>query len=562
MNLNFLQIGLAFLEGVGLILSPCILPILPIILAASLDGGKKRPLGIIAGFIGAFTVFAIASRQLLEAVHADPQIVRNVALVMLVGFGLIMLSKKLSDKLLGATQGLANFGEKIAQNIGQKDGFFSGMAVGALIGLIWAPCAGPIMAAAIVQIIQAKTNVEAILTVIMFACGAGLPMLVIALMGRQVMTRLGFLKTHSYAVRRVMGVVIIAAAGLIYAGVDVQLLAASGGEPTNITVASPSADDGKILLGLEHPYPAPEITGINDWINSQPLKIADLKGKVVLIDFWTYSCINCVRTLPYITSWNAKYRDKGLVIIGVHAPEFGFEKKLENVRNATEKFGITYPVALDNNLITWGNFQNKYWPAHYLIDQNGNVVYTHFGEGHYAETEHNIRALLGIAGDVGADNLTVGSPTTTAQTQETYLGYARAKNFAHEGAIARDASVTYNFPKDVPHNMWALDGDWALALENITSQKAGASLRLNFTARKVFLVLGTRDGNPIDVHITLNGVPVEKFGGVDVDKNTSTLKVDHEMLYELIDQSQSANGLLQIKADQPGLQAYAFTFGG
>lgn len=563
MHIHFLQIGLAFIEGVGLILSPCILPILPIMLAASLDGGKKRPLGIITGFIGAFTLFAILSRQLLELLHADPEIVRDVALGFLVLFGLIMLSKKLSDKMLGATQGLANFGQNVSQNWGQKDGYFSGVAVGALIGLIWAPCAGPIMAAAIVQIIQAKTSLEATLTVVMFATGAGVPMLAIAVLGRQVMSRLGFLKTHSYAVRRAMGIIIIAAAVLIYEGADVQLLAASNNSAPTINAPSIGASaDGKLLMALDQPYPAPEMDGINDWVNSPPLKIADLKGKVVLVDFWTYSCINCVRTLPYITAWDAKYRDKGLVIIGVHSPEFEFEKKLDNVRSATDRYGIKYPVALDSNLTTWGNFHNRYWPAHYLIDKDGNVVYTHFGEGDYDKTEHNIRVLLGIMENAAAEPINTDMPTSRLQTQETYLGYARAKNFANKGVMAHDATATYAFPKIVLLNAWALNGVWMVAPENITSQESGASLRLNFIAKKVFLVLGSKNGEPIHVHISLNDAPAEKLSGADVDKKSSTLTVDHEMLYELIDQRDSKNAILDIKADEPGLQAYAFTFGG
>ncbi|HEU0117770.1 MAG TPA: cytochrome c biogenesis protein DipZ, partial [Alphaproteobacteria bacterium] len=509
----------------------------------------KRPLGIIVGFIGAFTLFALLSRQLLEALHADPQIVRNVALVMLVVFGIVMLSKRLSDKLLGATTGLANFGQNLTARWDQKNGFFSGVAIGALIGLIWAPCAGPIMAAAIVQIIQAKTNAEAVLTVVMFAVGAGIPMLVIALLGRQVMARLSFLKTHSYGVRRVLGVVIIAAAVLIYEGADVQLLASS-------QQVAPAINDNQLHMALDNPYPAPEITGVSDWINSPPLKIADLKGKVVLIDFWTYSCINCVRTLPYITSWDEKYRDKGLVIIGVHSPEFEFEKKLENVKAATEKFGIKYPVVLDSNLATWSAFNNKYWPAHYLINKDGQVVYTHFGEGEYAITENNIRVLLGLnAEPVAATPENYPKPTSADQSRETYLGYSKAANFS--GTATHDASAHYAIPQTLDMHHWALEGDWTVAADSVTSDKKNATIGLNFTARKVFLVLGTKSDQPVHVHVSLNGMPAT---GADV--KDGIVSVDQERLYELLDQGESHDGILTLQADEPGLQAYAFTFGG
>jgi cytochrome c biogenesis protein CcdA/thiol-disulfide isomerase/thioredoxin len=559
MELHFTRLLLAFIEGLGLVLSPCILPILPIMLAASLDGGKARPLGIITGFIGAFTVFALLARQILAALHIEPDILRDGALILLVLFGLVMLSKKLSDKLLGATQSLANLGQNAASRWDQKQGFFGGVGVGALIGLIWTPCAGPIMAAAIVQIIQAKTSLEATLTVVMFACGAGLPMLAIALLGREIMSRLTFLKTHSYAVRRVLGVVIIAAAVLIYSGADVELLAASDNN------AATTNTNGQLIHALDKPYPAPEIVGIHDWINSPPLKIADLRGKVVLIDFWTYSCINCVRTLPAITSWDTKYRDKGLVIIGVHAPEFEFEKKLDNVKMAVEKYGIHYPVALDSNLQTWESFSNQYWPAHYLIDKNGQVVYTHFGEGDYNVTENNIRILLGL----GPQDTTPEMPnfSSLVQSPETYLGYGRAANFTSPGGAQHDQSAAYKFPSVLLLNQWALQGEWKVESERIEATHTLAALqsdipalRYNFIARKVFLVLGTSDGKPHRVRVMLNGQPAGSAGGADV--KDSVLTVDRERLYELIDQGSTKNGQLELQIDEPGVQAYAFTFGG
>jgi thiol-disulfide isomerase/thioredoxin len=378
------------------------------------------------------------------------------------------------------------------------------------------------------------------------------PMLLIALLGRKIMGRLNFLKTHSYAVRRTLGIIIIAAAALIYSGADVELLAASGG-------SSASTGSGELEHALAHPYPAPEMTGIQNWINSPPLKIADLRGKVVLIDFWTYSCINCVRTLPYIKDWDAKYRDKGLVIIGVHSPEFDFEKKLDNVQAAVKKYGIKYPVALDSELTTWSAFNNSYWPAHYLIDKDGRVVYTHFGEGSYNVTENNIRTLLGLGPE---DEKPVAPPENPSflQTPETYLGYTRTQNFSSNEPVSKDATTRYSLPSTLLLNQWAVEGDWLMGPEKITVQTAGDKLRLNFLARKVFLVLGTGNGQPISVHVLLNGKPAGKASGADV-KN-GVLTVTREALYELIDQGSTKNGVLELQIDQPGLQAYAFTFGG
>jgi thiol-disulfide isomerase/thioredoxin len=303
----------------------------------------------------------------------------------------------------------------------------------------------------------------------------------------------------------------------------------------------------------------PELNGAIMWLNSPPLTRAQLKGKVVLVDFWTYSCINCVRTLPYITAWDAKYRDKGLVIIGVHSPEFEFEKKLDNVQAATVKYGIHYPVALDSDLATWSAFKNQYWPAHYLIDKNGQVVYTHFGEGDYDVTENNIRVLLGLGPEKAEAPMTTdqAAHADSGQTQETYLGYSRAKNFV--GDATHDKAADYTFPNNLPLNNWALSGAWKIGAENITSEKPDAALRLNFAAKKVFLVLGA-GGKPVHLRVMLNGKPVTAGAGADVKDGVVT--VDRDALYELINQGESKNGLLEISADGPGLRAFAFTFGG
>ena len=551
--MDTLGLALAFVEGLGLILSPCILPILPIMLAASLDGGRRRPFGIITGFIVAFTGFALLSRQILEITHADPDIVRNVALGFLAVFGFVMLSRTLSDKLVGATQGLANVGQTLTARWDRKDGYFSGVAIGALIGLIWTPCAGPIMAAAVVQIIQAKTDLDAALTVVMFALGAGVPMLLIALFGRQIMGRLTFLKTHAYAVRRVLGIVIIAAAALIYEGADVQLLAAANSG----NAVTPKG--GLMTNALASPYAAPEIVSGAAWLNAPPLKISDLRGKVVLIDFWTYSCINCVRTLSALKQWDAQYRDKGLVIIGVHTPEFAFEQKLENVKTAIEKYGIRYPVVLDNDLATWRAFDNHYWPAHYLIDKEGRVVYTHFGEGDYDVTENNIRILLGL--DVAPSNVASEYSEYSAQpTPETYLGSLRADRYSGETPTQKEGEADYEPSAFVPENNWTLGGAWKIEGERIVSGKAGALLRLNFKARKVFLVMGTSNGQPAKVTLTLNGKPLGAQSGRDVQN--STLTINGHALYELVGQPAFQNSLLEIIAQAPGVELYAFTFGG
>ena len=548
--MNLIEPGLAFIEGLALIASPCILPVLPLVLSASADGGKKRPFGIITGFVLAFSLFAIASRKLIEALGIDIDVIKNASLVLLLFFGLVLLSSKLSEKFSKLTQGAANLGGRVSQ--GGKDGFFSGVLIGALIGLVWTPCAGPILAAVLVQVIRQQSDLQGIFIILSFAIGAGLPMLAIALMGRKILNKFGFFTAHSEALRKAFGVIIILSVGYIAFGAQAQSY--FSGE-TQVSMVK--GDSTALIHPLDKPYAAPDFAGIQGWINSNPLVIAQLKGKVVLIDFWTYSCINCVRTLPYITAWDKKYRNQGLVIIGVHSPEFEFEKNIENVRKAVAQRGIEYPVALDNNLDTWQNFKNQYWPAHYLIDRDGNVVYTHFGEGDYDVTENNIRYLLGLK---KAEPMAPVSPKfeTPGQSPETYLGYGRAVRYVGM-PIVKDVDSSYGFPTTLDQDAWSLDGHWAVQSEKILADQAGAALRFHYKAGKVFLVLGTSAGQAIHAHITLNGAEVAANAGKDVAGGE--VNVTGNTLYELIDQKDGHEGIVEIKADAPGLEAYAFTFG-
>jgi cytochrome c biogenesis protein CcdA/thiol-disulfide isomerase/thioredoxin len=546
-----IDIGLAFLEGLALIVSPCILPVLPLVLATSVGGGKSRPYGIIIGFVLAFSLFALISRQIVQALGIDLDIIKNASLVLLAMLGLVLLSSKLSDKFSTLTQGAANLGNQLASRGGE--GLLSGVIIGALIGLVWTPCAGPILAAVLVQVIRQETQLAGNLIIVSFAIGAGVPMLMIALTGRKVMKKLGFIARHAEAVRRGFGVLILLSVAYIASGLDAESLLTN-----RDTKAELPAGELVLREGLDTPYAAPEFAEIETWINSNPLTMRDLKGKVVLIDFWTYSCINCVRTLPYITDWDSKYRDQGLVIVGVHSPEFEFEKKLDNVKAAIAQHGIRYPVALDNRLSTWLNFNNRYWPAHYLIDREGKVVYTHFGEGKYGVTENNIRYLLGLK--TGSEPVKAETPADNPdQTPETYLGYARADSFGNDEPVGYDVEKAYRFPGSLDKDEWALSGEWKVDTQKITAAKMGAALRLDFNARKVFLVLGTSTGKPVRVSIRLNGAAAGDYAGKDAPGGVVT--VERNTLYELIDQKAPKNSVLEIITDAPGLEAYAFTFG-
>jgi cytochrome c biogenesis protein CcdA/thiol-disulfide isomerase/thioredoxin len=537
-----IEIILSFIEGFALIVSPCILPVLPLVLGASISGGRKRPFGIILGFVLSFTAFVLIARKLVMLLNINLNYIKYGSLFFLTLFGLILFSEKLSAIFGRTTQNLANIGESFAARQKGQEGFLSGIMIGALIGLVWTPCAGPILAAVLVQVIRQQSDIQAFFLLIAFAIGAGVPMLFISLLGRKLVNNFHYLTTHVNFLRKFWGVLILFSVAFIASGLDIQTLFNKKSQPY---FQSAQALQGALKI----PYAAPEFSGIESWLNSKPLTIASLKGKVVLIDFWTYSCINCVRTLPYLTTWDKEYRDKGLVIIGVHAPEFEFEKNKKNVEAAIATHHIHYPVALDNNLDTWTNFNNHYWPAHYLINKKGQITYTHFGEGNYAETENNMRVLLGL--NTKKKIATETSPLIGNQTPETYLGYDRNERFAGPITQKPSKTVDFSFPENLALNYWALKGKWLLEGQRIISKEKNAAIQIHFTAKKVFLVMGTEVGEPIKLKLILNGNYA----------SARTLIVDKHTLYELVNQDTTKDGILEIIVSSPGLAAYAFTFG-
>ncbi len=460
-----------------------------------------------------------------------------------------MLSSFLTEKFAQLTQRLANTGSAFSTANNPEGGLMSGILLGGLIAIIWTPCAGPVLAAVIVQTVIQKTNFLSFLALVAFGTGAAIPMLLIVLFGRQLMEKLGFLKRHTVLFRKMLGAIIILSVGyMIY--LEEGIGRAYADEINHTTSTG-------LQNGIAIPYMAPSIDGIDAWINSEPLQINALKGKVVLIDFWTYSCINCMRTLPYLNEWYRKYHDQGLVIIGVHTPEFDFEKKLDNVKNAVVQDGIKYPVALDNHFVTWQNFNNQYWPAHYLIDKKGYVVYTHFGEGEYDVTENNIRYLLGIKEFVTTK--TSGQPITINETPETYLGYSRAEHFSSPEAISNDQSSVYSFPEKIAQDHWALQGSWKIMADRIISAKNNAAIEINFYARKVYIVMGNATSKTIKVDLLLNGKKVLVNKGKNVID--SSIDVNKYSLYEAIDLDQPGNDILEVISSSPGLEVYTFTFG-
>ncbi|STY30075.1 cytochrome C biogenesis protein [Legionella wadsworthii] len=545
MENNFFHITLGFIEGFGLIISPCILPILPIFLAGSLTGSKRRPIGIIVGFILFFSLFVFFSHQLVQYLNLDFNVVRVFGYVILLLLGAIMISNYLTEQFGRITQGFARIGTFFTSASKPEGGFWNGLFFGGVIAIIWTPCAGPILAAIIVQTALQKTTLVSFFTLMAFALGAAIPMFIISLYGKKIVTTFSFFKAHTTMLRKFLGGIIIASVVyMVY--FEGNVVSSSVMPQTGIKTSN------SLINGLWFTYPAPPIQGIETWINSPPLRLDDLQGKVVLIDFWTYSCINCLRTLPYLKDWYTRYHDKGLVIIGIHTPEFNFEKSVDNVKAAVQRYGILYPVALDNQFTTWRNYENHYWPAHYLINKKGEIVYKCFGEGEYDVMENNIRFLLGIK-DLSTLKALKDVSFNLTQTPETYLGYAKS-NSDYGPKLIQDKSASYHFPNQLPTNSWGLEGLWQAGREFVLAKEANASVKIQFNARKVFAVMGNSTNKPIQIKVRL----IDDSGRM-ISENKLT--VNKFALYELISEKKFTHGYVQIITSEPGVMLYTFTFG-
>jgi cytochrome c biogenesis protein CcdA/thiol-disulfide isomerase/thioredoxin len=538
-------VPIAFAAGVITGFTPCILPVLPIVLAGG-TGTKRRPYAVAAGLVTTFTAFLLAGAWLWGLLGIGKQHQIQIGAVLL--------------GLLAVTLVVPRIGELVERplafltrrRVGDAGG---GFLLGASLGLVFIPCGGPVLAALTSNVARDRVGGWLVLIAIAYAVGAALPMLAIAAGSRRVA---GSFRRHAQAVRVAGGVLMAAAAIVIYNGWAENLQttlppwghwmqdAIEGNATAKGKLARLSAQDKPVFASvgrLKDYGKAPDIQGISAWLNTPGLTLQQLRGKVVLVDFWTYSCINCLRTLPYLKSWDARYRSKGLVIVGVHSPEFAFEHDLGNVRAAVKRLGVRYPVALDNEFATWNAYQNQYWPADYLIDQSGHVRDIHFGEGAYSETEHDIRLLLAGAKKPLPPALHQRDRTPTElRTPESYLGYTRIGNYAGS-PLRTDTPATYRFPPSLAGDSFAYAGTWTVEGERILAG-SGARLRLHFLAKSVHLVLGGHGA----VAVTLNG------------RKLRDVQITGDRLYTLVTQKRARDGLLELRFT-PGLSAYAFTFG-
>ncbi|MBP7967283.1 cytochrome c biogenesis protein DipZ [Candidatus Woesebacteria bacterium] len=573
-----LLIAFAFLAGIITVLSPCILPILPIILTSSIGGVNtviSRPIGVITGFILSFTFFTLFLSTIVRLSGIPAETLRFVSVLVVAGFGLSLLVPQfqvLVERLFSKLSGFM-------PNSQRKTGFSGGLVIGFSVGLLWTPCVGPILASVISLAITGTVTFDAFLITLAYSLGTAIPMFLIILGGQNTLRRVPWLLSNLGYIQKVFGVLMIVTAIGIFFNVDRRfqtfVLNTFPQYGTGLTKLEDNElirnqldkkagsemqkdDMGKPMFDLILPkgVKAPEIIPGGTWFNNGPTTLEQLKGKVVIIDFWTYSCINCQRTLPYLKDWNEKYKDKGLVIIGVHSPEFEFEKNEKNVAQAIKDFKLTYPIVQDNNFATWRAYSNRYWPAKYFIDKEGYVRYSHFGEGAYDESEKVIQELLKEAGATDVSSQ-INNPTYQIQskTPEIYLGYGRIDHFASPEDIEKNTLGQYTAPSNLRYNEMAYEGDWNV-MEEYANPQIGAKLHLNFDAQEVFLVMRSK-GSPAKVKVYIDDTT--QFFGKDVINGTVTIDVD--TLYKIIKLPSPGNHNLRLEFEDNNAELYAFTFG-
>ena len=645
---------LAYLGGVLTIISPCILPVLPFVFARSdrpfVSSGLPMLVGMAATFTAVATLAAVGGGWAVQANEYG----RYLAIALLIVFGLALLFPSLSDR---ATRPLVALGARLSEAADQqgqsgRGAFWSSLLLGVATGLLWAPCAGPVLGLILTGAALNGASVQTTLLLAAYAAGAATSLALALVIGGRVFAAMKQSLGAGEWIRRGLGVAVLAAVVVIVLGLDTRFLtqvslagtapieqglvdklrpkpppsdgrlAMTGAAPAmqpqsppppaepakdapaapaKDTAAEPAKDAPAAAMTGPAPVPAPDaaapspaaaapspppsapspaaslgvegefpsLSGATQWLNSPPLTPEALRGKVVVVDFWTYSCINCLRAIPYVRAWYEKYKDQGLVVIGVHTPEFAFEKNVDNVKKAVADLKIDFPVAIDNDYAIWRAFRNMYWPADYFIDAQGRIRDHSFGEGEYRGSEHSIQLLLEEAGKgnvaggfvaVNASGAQAAPDDGDNHSPETYVGYARAENFV-SGKVAKNAAHVYAAAGAPKLNQWGLTGDWTVSEERAVLNKKDGSIVYRFHARDLHLVLGSGGGKPVRFTVTIDGKPPGDDHGMDTDAQGQGT-VTNQRLYQLIRQSGAiADHTFEIRFLDPGVEAYAFTFG-
>ncbi len=588
-----LLLAFAFLAGAATAITPCVLPVLPALLSASGTGGRRRPLGIVAGLTLTHTITIVGVASVVDGVGVGDGALRTAAIVVLALFGVTLLVPRAAEWL----QLRMTFVQRLAPR-SDAGGFWSGLPVGGALGFVYAPCAGPILAAVIAAGASTGTTGEIVAVGIAYGLGSALVMLGLALGGRRVIDRVRR-GGRGATLQRGFGAVMLLTAVLMFTSVDLRFQEAlashfpsfltnpTGGLEKSDAVegqlaklrgeakfrspdpAAPQAraDSDAALPGVDTPDlrvlgSAPQFDATQRWFNTTPLTMARLRGRVVLVDFWTYTCINCIRTLPYIKAWDARYRDQGLTIVGVHTPEFAFERKDSNVAAAIRRQSLRYPVVQDNEYGTWNAFGNQAWPSKYLVDARGRVRYAHVGEGKYEETEAAIRALLAEAGDrtLGGAAKPRGTIETVGHraTPETYLGSARAKGFSPVGPTDGTRDYEAAAPSELPQSVFSLGGRWRVDRESARAVR-GATITARVVGMHVYLVLASQGDRPRRVRVELDGAPIAaRDAGEDVRDGVVTVR--GQRLYRLVKLASPGEHVLTLRLDA-AVSGFAFTFG-
>jgi len=583
---------IAYLAGALTIVSPCILPVLPFVLSRAGQPFTRSILpmllGMIVTFAGVATLAAVGGSW---AVHAN-EIGRYAAVALIAGFGVTLLSPRIAAVV---TRPAVALGSRLSQQAsGKKGSVGTSFLLGVATGLLWAPCAGPILGLVLTGAALQGANVQTTLLLTAYAAGAATSLAMAVLAGEKVFAAMKRSLGIGERLRQALGIAVLAGVTAIALGFDTGLLSRlSYASSTRIeqslldrlhnasdTAGKPSGSAMQLAAndarkGYQSDLPVlgrfVSLDGAVEWLNSKPLTAEELRGKVVLVDFWTYSCINCIRTIPYVRAWAEKYRDQGLVVIGVHSPEFAFEKRVDNVRQAIDKFQIGYPVAIDNDFKIWRSFANNYWPAHYFIDAKGQIRHTQFGEGDYEQSERVIQDLLAeAAGSKKVDAATVTLDAKGAeaapdfaqlQSGESYIGYLRAANFISPEGVGADAARDYTVGKP-DLNEWGLTGKWTVGGEQASLDQAGGGITYRFSARDLHLVLGPgADGKKIRFQVKVDGVAPGADHGSDIDAEGNGT-VSETRLYQLVRQSgEVRERTFEIRFLDPGVEAFVFTFG-
>jgi cytochrome c biogenesis protein CcdA/thiol-disulfide isomerase/thioredoxin len=582
---------LAYLGGILTIISPCILPVLPFVFAKADQPFRKSGLPLLAGMAITFAAFAaIATVGGAWVVRAN-RYGRDVSLIVLAVFGLTLIWPALANWISRPFVALGSRLSQPSDSEANANSPLRSLLLGVATGLLWAPCAGPILGLILTGAALEGASSRSAFLLLAYAAGAATSLAVVLLAGGRVFAALKRSLGAEVWIRSVLGVAVLAGVAAIALGLDrglltqISLASTSGVEqslidrfhPNTQTPTNPPKNPGSMMMmsataagAAAGPQTMPDLSGAVAWINSPPLNRDLLKGHVVLVDFWTYSCINCLRSIPYVRAWADKYKDSGLIVIGVHTPEFAFEKDLDNVKRAVGELKIAYPVALDNNYKIWKAFSNSDWPADYLIDAEGRIRHHHYGEGKYDESEQQIQELLkehnpqlSVNGLVqiaatGAE----AAPDSDVESPETYIGYDRGDSFLSPGGFKQDVANVYSIPKHLELNQWGLSGNWTDHAQVATLDSARGKIVFRFHARDVHLVLGPPlGGKPVRFQVRIDGQAPGASHGVDTDAQGDGKITDHR-LYQLIRQKDPIEDhTFEIEFLDPGAQAFAFTFG-